>query len=85
MVSWQIAGRELRSASRYAASLLGDSSRLVSVEALPEVTGPACEWEPAAASETLASAVQAAAPATAKVRKTLDLSQRKPIRTIRDP
>ena len=53
IVCWQLGQRELRSASRYAASLLGDESRLISIEPMPEVNGPACEWEPAAAASTL--------------------------------
>lgn len=72
--------RELLSAGRYA-SEKSAAARLVSAEALPETAGAACLWEPASASSPLQTDQAVAGTA----RKTLDLSQRKPIRMIRDP
>jgi DNA-binding beta-propeller fold protein YncE len=81
LVGWQMTGRELESAGKYAADLTGDSSRLVSVQPMPAMEGLACLWEPASAT----AGWQAPSSVANTARKTLDLSQRKPIRTIRDP
>ena len=83
VISMRLSSAQLVSASRYARGAVADSVRMMSAEPLPEVEGPACLWEPASASTSLAAVALQSAPAAA--RKTLDLSQRKPIRTIRDP
>ena len=65
--------------------------RLISIQPLPEMQGPMCEWVPASASMTLAAALQqerlaAAAPgARPDEAVRLAASQRKPERIIRDP
>ena len=64
------------------------SPRLISVEPLPEMEGPMCQWVPASASMSLAAALQQeriAAGAVPDEAARLAASQRKPERIIRDP
>ena len=74
------------------------AERLVAMEALPEMTGPMCELQPASASEELfaslmqspaAAARPAAAEGTAPPRPTdasrAEIAARRPLSTLRDP
>jgi DNA-binding beta-propeller fold protein YncE len=82
----QFSPRELISASKYADQTVRESARLVAAEPAPELEGAACLWEPASAIESAVSeTMQAARLAPVTARKTLDLSKRQPVRTIRDP
>ena len=58
-------------------------ARLVSIEPLP-MEGEYCEWVPASASQTLAASLQQSA-ASARQAAREDMSQRAPLRIIRDP
>jgi DNA-binding beta-propeller fold protein YncE len=69
-----------------------DQARLVSIEPLPMdsagspqgAEGEYCEWVPASASQTLAASLQQSAAAARQATRG-DLSQRTPLRIIRDP
>ena len=75
-----------------AGSYVDGEARLVSIEPLPEMDPAMCEWVPASASPLAAapflnqqSSGGAAGRPSSVARKPQDLSQRKPVRTIRDP
>lgn len=75
-----------------AGSYVDGEARLVSIEPLPEMDPAMCEWEPASASPLAAasflnqqSSGGAAGGPSSAARTPQDLSQRKPVRMIRDP
>ena len=72
-----------------AGSYVDGQARLISIEPLAEMDAAMCEWEPASASRLAApsflSQQSSGAAAGAPSRTPHDLSQRKPVRMIRDP
>lgn len=71
-------------------SQLSGQGRLVSIEPLPEMDGPMCQWVPASTSHTLYGALwqeqMAARAATPDDEvKRAEVAQRRPLRTIGDP
>jgi DNA-binding beta-propeller fold protein YncE len=85
VVSSHIAGSDLSATGRRPTG----SAQLVSITPLPDAETEMCPWVPASAGSTLVSALllpQEASRATdAASSRTVDFSQRKPVRTIRDP